>query len=360
MKIAKLFRIFRKSRKFVFFGTGEFSCIVLDKLIENNLRPDLVVTAPDKLAGRKKILTPPPLKLTAGNLPRSRTPKENKFATGQVSSLRGRQLTTIQPESLKNNLELIKIITELKPDFGIVAAYGKIIPKPVLDLFLKGILNLHPSLLPKYRGPSPIQTAILNGDKKTGVSIMLLDEEMDHGPILAQKEVSINPDEYFSSLYRKLALLGAEALLEAIPMWLSNKIVPKPQNHKKATFTKFLSWQDGKIEPNQSSVKQIYNQIRALSVEPGVWINWQIANGPTKGGSASGGKSLIVKIIKARPMPELRIMNNELRMDLVELNKELVLICRDGALLLEQVQPQGKRIMTGKEFLNGYGKWLPA
>ncbi|MEW5805716.1 MAG: methionyl-tRNA formyltransferase [Patescibacteria group bacterium] len=312
---------------FVFFGSNEFSVIVLEKLCQANLIPSLVITLPDKPADRKKIPTPPPLKLTADNL----------------------QLTTLQPESLKNNPELIKTIAELKPEFGIVAAYGKIIPKSVLDLFPKGVLNLHPSLLPKYRGPSPIQTAILNGDKKTGVSIILLDEEMDHGPILAQEQAFISSDEYFTDPSKNLALQGAEALKKAVPLWLEDKISPKPQKHSQASYTKLFTWQDGKIEPNKP-IKQVYNQIRALSEEPGTWLSWQMAN----------GKWLIVKIIKAKIISNSQFLISKTipKTGLAQFNKDLILVCKEGALLLEHVQPEGKRIMTGKEFLNGYGKYL--
>jgi len=159
-----------KTIKTVFLGTPSFGGIILKKLLESGCKPVLVVTEPDKPVGRKQTLTPPPVKLIA-----------QKY-----------NIPIAQPEKIVN----CKLkIENLKPDLGIVAAFGQIIPNNILTIPKYGFLNVHPSLLPKYRGPSPIQNAILNGDKETGVSIILLDEKMDHGPILAQRELEIqNPN----------------------------------------------------------------------------------------------------------------------------------------------------------------------
>lgn len=159
----------------VFFGTSQFSNIVLEKLINFSCKPSLVITVPDKPMGRKQIITPPPVKLLA---------LKHKIPLLQPKTLKNYQLPT-------TNYQL-----------GIVAAYGKLIPKEILDIPKYGTLNIHPSLLPKYRGPSPLQNTILNDDKETGVSIMLLDEEMDHGPIIKNQKLKIKNQKYADFIER--------------------------------------------------------------------------------------------------------------------------------------------------------------
>ena len=171
----------------------------------------------------------------------------------------------------------MNLFKNLKPDICIVAAYGKIIPKDYLDVPKYGFLNIHPSLLPKYRGPSPCQYAILNGDKETGVTIMKLDEEMDHGGIVAVeklkiKDLSLNSRE----LCEKLFQTGAELLVKIIPDYIEGKIEPTPQDHSQATYTKKLTFQDGKIDWSEPAEK-IINKIRAFNPEPGAWT--QLLNG---------------------------------------------------------------------------------
>ena len=201
--------------KIVFMGTPEFGAIILEKLVKTPYKPILVITAPDKPKGRKQILTPPPVKQTA-----------QKY-----------DIPVEQPEKIGNwKLK----IENLSPDLGIVAAYGQILPKTILDIPKYGFLNVHPSLLPRWRGPSPIQYTILNGDKETGVTIILMNEKMDHGPILAQRELEFSIFNFqFPNLCDKLAELGAKLLIETIPKWINGEITPKPQDESKATYTKF-------------------------------------------------------------------------------------------------------------------------
>ncbi len=309
--------------RIVFFGGNRLSVMVLEKLIEKNIKPNLIIASPNKPVGKKKTVFPPPLKLTAENL----------------------RLTVLQPKSLKNNRDLVQKITSLKPDLGIVAAYGKIIPKEVLDLFPKGVLNLHPSLLPKHRGPSPIQTALLENDFDTGVSVILLDEQMDHGQILTQETVKLTGEEYFKEVYEKLANLGGKLLAKTIPLWIDKQITPRAQNESKATICKKLEWKDGKIDVDDS-VEQTFAKIRALGQEPGAWIEF-----PTKNKELN-----ILKIIRAKPIIDDRLPTAEI--GLSRFDQDLILIRKNGVLLLEQVQPEGKRVMTGKEFLNGHKKLL--
>jgi methionyl-tRNA formyltransferase len=214
---------------FVFFGTSRFSVILLEELkAVSGIVPDLIITAPDRPVGRKQIITPPPVKDWA---------IENDVAT-------------FQPESLRNNTE--ELIEELKNySLFIVASYGKIIPKEILDIPTEhGTLNVHPSLLPKYRGASPIQSQILNDEKNVGTTIILMDEEMDHGDIIAQKEISFTTEEFpapYNNVEEKLAKESAVLLADTLPKWISKEISATPQNHDTATFTKIIKKEDGEI-----------------------------------------------------------------------------------------------------------------
>jgi len=200
--------------KIIFFGTPDFSVKILEIMAKNDFLPALIITAPDKPKGRKLKLSPSPTKEWA---------KKNKVP-------------------IKHNYDNLK---PTNADLFVVASYGKILPKNILEIPCHGTLNVHPSILPKLRGPSPIQTAILNGEKKTGVTIMLMDEKMDTGPILAQRELEypINNIQY-SILENELAELGGKLLIETIPEWLNGKIQPTPQNNNEATHTKLIKKED--------------------------------------------------------------------------------------------------------------------
>ena len=240
--------------KIAFFGTPEIAVTVLKRLKLADIIPDLIISNPDAKVGRKGILTSPPAALYA---------KENS-------------IDLLQPETLKDEA----VTTELTKndwDVFIVVAYGKILPKWLLDLPNNGVLNVHPSLLPKFRGASPIRSAILNNERNTGVSIMLLDEKMDHGPILAQEKALISADEWPMDglvLDQILADLGGDLLVTTLTKFLNKEISPKEQNHEEATFctkiTKEMS--EVKIDPNNLPIGkeayQILLKIRAFAGWP--------------------------------------------------------------------------------------------
>ena len=241
--------------KYIFFGTPEFAAIILEKLIKAGLMPEAVICNPDKPIGRKQIITSPPVKILAE--------KHN--------------LAVYQP---KDKTELLKIIKNLQPDLAIVTAFGMIFPKEVLNVARCGFINVHPSLLPKYRGASPIQTAILNGDKETGVSLFLVDEEIDKGPILVSSRLPLRISDNYEILMRKLADLGAHLLIETLPKYINAEITPLSQDESQATYTKRFSTQDGYIEPSDLEkaeheggriALEIDRKIRALNPEPGAW-----------------------------------------------------------------------------------------
>ena len=307
----------------ILIGTSEFAERIFEKLREVRLplvEIIAVITAPDKPVGRKQILTPSPVKKWAleNNLP------------------------VLQPDKIKKPGWVTKI-KELNPELIILCAYGQIIPKEILSIPKYSALNIHPSLLPKYRGASPIQAAILNGDKETGVSLMIMDEEMDHGPIISNLKSQIsNLKLTYDELSEKLADLSAELLIKTLPDWIGGKIKPQAQDHAKATFCKLIKKEDGKIDWNKS-VEEVERQIRAFCEWPESYTDFN-------------GK--ILKIIEA----DSENKNTEKKPGEVFLdeNKNICVQTGNGILILKQIQLEGKKPMTAKDFLNGHPEIIGA
>lgn len=309
--------------RLIFIGTGEFAVPILDKLAESEFKPKAVITEPDKPVGRKKALTPLPIKRIAQR----------------------HDIKIFQPEKIKSD-EAVRWVKEIFPDLIVVADYGQVIPKKILDIPKFGSLNVHPSLLPKYRGPSPIQCTILKGDIETGVTIILMDEKMDHGPIVSQISNVKCQNLFYSELLKILADAGAKLLLETLPKWLNNKIKPMPQNESEATYTKILVREEGKINW-QKSAKEIERQIRAFEKWPQNWCEWQTKN-----------KKLRIKILKAKILhPTIGCAENQTPgfVFLTE-QKEMAVNCNPGSLIIEELQLEGRKKTLGKEFLRGYPK----
>jgi len=242
----------------------------------------------------------------------------------------------------------------LKPDFCVVVAYGRIIPKEWLAIPKYGFLNIHPSLLPKYRGPSPIQTAILNGDKETGVTIILMDEKIDHGPIVKIQNLKIKNQNY-KELERELAELGGRLLIEVLPDWVSGQIKLKEQNHEEATYTKKFSWLDGKINWNKPA-EEIDRQIRALNPEPGTWTMWNPSTGSSRAGKIL--KILEAKIYEKQTYHE----HDEIYIGVVYAaegeNDHVFIPCSRGHIEPLIVQVEGKKSLSIKDFLNGHRDFI--
>jgi len=245
---------------YVFFGSPEFAAIILDKLINAGFMPEAVVCNPDRPVGRKQIITPPPVKTSIMR---------------QVESIKDK-IKIFQPENLS---EAKYLLLNTKYDFFIVAAYSKIIPEEIIGIPKLGVIGVHPSLLPKYRGATPIQSVILNGEKETGATLFLIDEKVDHGPIFAQRKLEIL-NSNFEILNKKLAELSGNLLVETLPKFLKGEIKPQEQNHNQATFTKKFTTEDGFIKSEdleEARVKggqkaiEIERKIRALNPDPGVW-----------------------------------------------------------------------------------------
>ncbi len=290
----------------VFFGTHNFAATILDGLLQSPaFSVDLVITQPDRAVGRKQELQPSPVKILAQ--------KHN--------------LKIAQPESLKNYT--------LPGDFevAIVAQYGLLIPEDIINTPKHGTINVHTSLLPKYRGASPIQSALINGEKKTGVTIMKMDAGLDTGPILAQKKLKITGDDTYTTLDNKLAKIGLLALLKAVPAYIQGKLRPKVQDNSKATTCKQLSRDDGKIDWGKTA-QEVYNIYRGLSPWPGIWTMWN-------------GKRL--KLL------EIKIVNKKLKNGQVKIEDDSIIIgCGKKSIEILQLQLEGKKSMDAKEFLNGY------
>ncbi|TSC88827.1 MAG: methionyl-tRNA formyltransferase [Parcubacteria group bacterium Gr01-1014_3] len=249
--------------KYVFFGTPDFAAGVLEKLIEAKMPPVAVICNPDRPFGKKRIITPPPVKVLA-----------EKHA-----------LEVFQPEML--DASAIQKLKEFQADVFVVAAYSTILKKDVIEIPSLGVIGVHPSLLPKYRGATPIQSVILAGEKETGATLFLIDEKVDHGSILSQTTLSIENPSY-KELEHQLARLSGKLLAETLPKFITGSITPQPQDESKATLTKKFETADAKIDPAiLSEAKNLGGQvaidierkIRAFNPEPGAFTL-----SPSKGG----------------------------------------------------------------------------
>jgi len=295
--------------KFAFFGTDEFSVKVLETLKKEGLVPTLIVTIPDQAQGRKLTLTPPRAKVWG---------EDNKIEVIQPVSLKNldeQSRTLLWAASQGKSLEKGPPFENLDFDFFLVASYGKMIPQEILDLPTHGTLNIHPSLLPKYRGPSPLETAILNGDEETGVAIIKLDAEMDHGPIIAVEKIKLQDQFSFEQLRDKLAEVGAKLVSKILPAYLAGEITPTEQDHSQATFTKKFTKADGFIDQGTPPLARL-RKIMALNPWPGTYLDYP------------GPKGKIRLIIKQAHLEE-------------------------DKLVYDRVVPEGRKEMDWVSFLNG-------
>ncbi len=236
---------------FVFWGTPDFAVYVLEELEKANYMPSLVVTTPDIKTGRGNNYEAPPVK---------------KWADAH-------KIPTLQPEKI--NESFLNILSKNKYDVFILTAYGKILPKEVIHMPKYGILNTHPSLLPKLRGASPVRSAILNNEKNTGASVIILDEKMDHGPIVAQESVKIDETNWpplLPELEEKLFKLGGNLLVKILEDYINGKIIPKAQDESLATFSQKVKKEDGLVDLEKDSGKTIYTKYCAFYGWPGIYF----------------------------------------------------------------------------------------
>lgn len=299
------------NKKIVFMGTPDFACPVLESLIKN-YEVCLVVSQPDKMVGRKRILTNTPVKQVALN----------------------HNIEVFQPEKIKEDYQ--KII-DINPDIIITCAYGQIIPEELIKLPKYGCINVHASLLPKYRGGAPIHWAKINGDEKTGVTIMYMDKCMDSGDIISQKELIINDEDTTESLFDKLSVMGAELLIETLPSIFNNTNTRTKQDEILVTYAYNIKREDERINFNDTG-KNIINKIRGL-------YSWPLANFTID--------NLEYKIYEAY-FEECDVKNPGV---IIKIDKNnFGISCNDGIVYIQKIKPFGKKEMVIKDFLNGINK----
>jgi methionyl-tRNA formyltransferase len=292
-------------------GAPDFAVPALEQLLVSRYRVVAVYTSPDKPAGRGRALSYSPVK-----------------QVGLKHSVEIRQVQSFKEEIAVTALE------QLQPDVIIVASYGLILPPRVLAIPPFGCINLHPSLLPRHRGPTPIPAAILSGDRETGASIMLLDEGVDSGPILAQRRMAIESNDTTGSLTSKLARTSAELLMHTLPRWISGEISPHPQQNEGATYTKLISKTDGEVDWKLPAV-ELERRVRAFYPWPGCYTQWH-------------GKRL--KVIESTPSSGKRgDPGRVLQLG----HSDIGVQTGDGILQVQRLQLEGKREMTGEEFIRG-------
>ncbi len=290
------------SKTIVFFGTDAFSVSALRHLIDAGYSIGAVITKPDTRSGRGQQLTAPAVKTLALE----------------------HNLTVLQPTRLDEITEPIQALGDV---IGVLSSFGRIIPQRIIDLFTPGIVNVHPSLLPQYRGPSPIETAIVNGDTETGVSIMLLTAEMDAGPVYVQSPYALNGTETQTELYQHLADLGSSLLIQQLPRIIDGSLVPQPQTGE-ATYTSLLQKSDALVDPLTIDAAQLARRVRAYLTFPKTKLTLS-------------GQLVTVTVAHASEEP----------------TGVLDVRCADGQYLAidELIAPSGRR-MDAAAFLNGYGR----
>jgi methionyl-tRNA formyltransferase len=239
---------------FIYFGSFRLSADILELLIAGGFTPSAVICSPDRPAGRKQIVTAPAVKQFV-------TTYNEQLATDK-------KIKILQPEKAP---DVIPELKKLGADFFVVMGYPQIISQDILDIPRLGTIGVHPSLLPKYRGASPIQTALLHNEVETGVTLYQMDAKMDHGRIIASNKLQIANEETNTGLEKKLAKTAADLLIETLPKFVTGEITPIEQDHTKATFTKKFTTADGQVDMKNDSPQTIYNKIRAFNPEPSVW-----------------------------------------------------------------------------------------
>lgn len=294
--------------KLIFFGTSDFSAPALEALIKAGFSLVAIITKPDKPGGRGQKLIEPAVKKIA---------IQHKIKVFQPLKFR----------DIREELEA------LKPDAGVVVAYGKIIPQSVIDLFPKGLINTHASLLPKFRGPAPIEAAIREGEKETGITLMQIDAGMDTGPVYVMESVSLENANRLD-LYDRLSQLGSDMLVRYLPDILSGKLKPKAQNHDQATVVSMISKADAPIDWLKPAA-EIERVIRAH-------LGW-----PGSTAAIAGNEALITEahVVEGTGEPGLAFKTDA---------KELAVFCGKDALVIDRLKPAGKKEMTGRAFLAGH------
>jgi methionyl-tRNA formyltransferase len=299
--------------KILFMGTPDFALPSLEKLISNGYPIVAAVTQPDRPKGRGKQLVAPPVKIaaTTHNIP------------------------VLQPGRVKDP-SFLEILKEIAPDMIVVAAFGQILPKTLLDLPSLGCINVHPSLLPKYRGAAPINWTLIRGEIRTGVTIMYMDEGLDTGDILLQEETPVAPDETFGLLHDRLSIMGAEILLKAVQLLEANQAPRRPQGNSLSTYAPMLKKEDGLIHWDEG-VTSIVNLIRGLSPSPGAY-------------TFLDGKTLKIFAATATEQP---VSGQPGQLEKLS-DSGMQVTAGNGYVYLQDVQMENRKRMNIADFLRGY------
>jgi methionyl-tRNA formyltransferase len=304
--------------RLVFMGSPDFAVPILEAL-SANYTIEGVVTQPDRPSGRGRLLQSPPAKRLAGRL----------------------NLPVIQPKSLKEEW-VHDQLTAWAPDLIVVAAFGQILRDNILNLPPYKCLNVHASLLPRWRGAAPIPAAILAGDKHTGATIMVMDPGVDTGPILSQSTIAITPEDTSKTLQPKISRLGAELLLETLPGYLNQSITPIDQDDSQATYAPMLKKQDGELDFTRPAIA-LERKIRAYTPWPGTFMSWKDSTLKVHRTSVNLNAFEGIKSLESGTK--------------IVINKTPAVITSRGILILDAVQPAGKKIMPGRAFLQGVKDW---
>ena len=302
----------------MFMGTPDFSVPILRMIHEEGYEVLAVVTQPDRPVGRKKVLTPPPVKAEALRL----------------------GLPVIQPEKLRNSPELQEILA-LNPDIVVTAAFGQILPKDLLDAPRFGCINVHASLLPKYRGGAPIHQSIIDGEEKTGVTIMYMAEKLDAGDIITQSEIAILDEDNTGTMFEKLSVVGRDLLKETLPLIIEGKNERIPQDETKVTFAHNISREQERVNWTNSA-RTVFNQVRGLTPWPTAYTTFQ-------------GENVKLWFVK-----EGDATTSQAPGQVVKINKDSFEVATgDGkSVVILELQPAGKKRMTAQDYLRGTGSKL--
>ena len=301
--------------RIVFLGTPDYAVPVLSTLFDAGYEVAAVVTQPDRPAGRGRALASPPVALWA----------------------REHAVPVLQPPSLRPP-EVAGQLATLVPDAMVVASYGRILPPPLLTIAPMGCLNVHPSLLPRHRGPSPVAEAILEGDAVTGVTIMLLDVGMDTGPIVAQEEVAIGPDDTAGALTASLFARGGELMARTLHAWSEGRIDAIPQDETQATYSRKLEKADGELDFTRTAA-QLHNQVRAMHPWPGAYTTF---------------KGATLKVLSSTALPSVAAADPPgTVIALQDAPAPAGVVTREGVLALRELQLEGRRAADADAFLRG-------
>jgi len=303
--------------KIVFFGSSAFAVPILEALSREH-EVVAVVTQPSRPVGRKMILTPTPIA---------------QWVSEHIPTTPIHTFEKLRDPIVANTL------LAYHADLYIVAAYGKILPEEILNLARYKTLNVHASLLPQYRGASPIQAALKNGDAVTGNTIMVMDALMDHGKIVSQSEVPIASDDTYETLEQKLSADGAALLLQTLPGYISGEIIPQEQDHEQATHVKLIEKKDGAIDPKNQTATEIFNAFRAYSHWPGIYLFI-----PFKGALK---RTTITATCPAKYPLKPGVLTSD--------SQHLYLGCKEGSLEILSLTPEGAKELSANECINGFG-----